>query len=131
MKKIFLQFFTWWNGQTLGTRLYTWRHGTKIGTDEFGNIYYETRKKLDGRNRRWVIFNGYSEATSIGSGWHGWMHHRTNVAPSQEDYQPRAWQTQHKKNLTGTDASYRKFNPKTNKSGQVPQDYDAWTPNQS
>jgi methylenetetrahydrofolate reductase (NADPH) len=43
MKNFLLQFFTWWNGQTLGTRLYTWRMGEKVGTDEFGNTYYRTR----------------------------------------------------------------------------------------
>ena len=37
------QFFTWWNGQTLNTRLHTWRHGELVGHDEFGNAYYRTR----------------------------------------------------------------------------------------
>ena len=34
------QFFTWWNSQTLGLRLYTWRKGEFVGEDEFGNRYY-------------------------------------------------------------------------------------------
>ena len=51
--KIFLtQFFTWWNGQTLGTRFHTWRYGTEVGHDEFGNIYYEGGKDSEGRSRR-------------------------------------------------------------------------------
>ena len=41
MKNVLIQFFTWWNGQTLGTRLWTWRTGTKVGEDGAGNIYYE------------------------------------------------------------------------------------------
>ena len=49
MKTFLLQFFTWWNGQTLGTRFHTWRHGTKVGQDEFGNVYYEGRKDAEGR----------------------------------------------------------------------------------
>ena len=32
MKKFLLQFFTWWNGETLGTRLHTWRFGKIVGT---------------------------------------------------------------------------------------------------
>ena len=28
MKTFLLQFFTWWNGQTLGTRFHTWRHAS-------------------------------------------------------------------------------------------------------
>jgi len=35
-----IQFFTWWNGETLNTRFYTWRHGDVVGRDEFGNVYY-------------------------------------------------------------------------------------------
>ncbi|TMJ39431.1 MAG: NADH:ubiquinone oxidoreductase subunit NDUFA12, partial [Alphaproteobacteria bacterium] len=34
------QFFSWWNGQTLGLRFYTWRKGEFVGQDEFGNLYY-------------------------------------------------------------------------------------------
>ena len=37
------QFFTWWNGQTLNTRLHTWRFGEVVGNDEFGNTYYRTK----------------------------------------------------------------------------------------
>ena len=32
------QIFTWWNGQTIGTRFHTWRFGTRVGQDEFGNV---------------------------------------------------------------------------------------------
>ena len=31
------QFFTWWNGQTLNLRFYTWRKGEFVGEDEYGN----------------------------------------------------------------------------------------------
>jgi NADH:ubiquinone oxidoreductase subunit len=33
------QFFTWWSGQTLGTRFFTWRKGEHVGTDQAGNHY--------------------------------------------------------------------------------------------
>jgi NADH:ubiquinone oxidoreductase subunit len=130
MKKFFLQFFTWWNGQTLGTRFHTWRNGTKVGQDEFGNVYYTGGKDSEGRTRRWVIFNGYAEATSIPAGWHGWMHYRTDVAPSDQNYQPRDWQKPHQANLTGTAGAYRPDGSIAN-SGVRPKvtgDYDAWTP---
>lgn len=130
MKNFLLQFFTWWNGQTIGTRFHTWRYGTKVGQDEFGNIYYEGGVNSDGQTRRWVIFNGKSEASAIPPGWHGWMHHRVDVAPSSEDYKPRDWQKPYQPNLTGTPSAYR---PKGSVLGtghrpQVTGDYDAWTP---
>src|SRR5215207_9643720 len=40
MKDYLVQFFTWWNGSTLGTRFYTWRFGQFVGEDELGNRYY-------------------------------------------------------------------------------------------
>lgn len=130
MSKFLLQFFTWWNGQTLGTRFFTWRFGKRVGEDEFGNVYYEGTTDSEGRTRRWVIYKGYSEASDIPPGWHGWIHHRVDVAPPQENYKPREWQKPHLPNLTGTTAAYR---PKGSILGsghrpRVDGDYDAWTP---
>ena len=31
MKQFFLKLFTWWNGQTFGTQLWTWRFGELVG----------------------------------------------------------------------------------------------------
>jgi NADH:ubiquinone oxidoreductase subunit len=130
MSKFFTQFFTWWNGQTLGTRFNTWRFGKKVGQDELGNIYYEGDKNADGNPRRWVVYNGYAEASAIPPGWHGWMHHRVDTPPSAETYLPHEWEKEHKLNLTGTAGAYH---PKGSlkKAGERPRvdgDYDAWTP---
>lgn len=130
MQKFFVQFFTWWNGQTLGTRLHTWRFGTKVGQDDTGNTYYTGGKDSEGRTRRWVVYNGYSEATAIPSGWHGWMHHRTDIVPSGQNYQPHPWQKAHEQNLTGTADAYRPEGSiaNTGTRPRVTGDYDAWTP---
>ena len=130
MKTFFLQFFTWWNGQTLGTRFHTWRHGTPVGTDDEGNRYYEGGVDYEGRPRRWVIYNGVAEASRIPPGWHGWIHHRVDVAPSQESYTPRAWQKPHQPNHTGTPAAYRPKGSLLNPAERprVTGDYDAWQP---
>ena len=130
MKKFWTQFFTWWNSQTLGTRLHTWRKGTKVGEDEFGNVYYEGGKDSEGRTRRWVIYPGYSEASTIPPGWHGWIHHRVDTPPARETYKAHDWEKRHVANLTGSPAAYR---PKGSVLGnthrpQVTGDYDAWTP---
>ncbi len=133
IKNFFLQFFTWWNGETLGTRLYTWRKGTRIGEDEQGNVYYEGPAESQGRPRRWVIYNGYSEASKIPPGWHGWIHHRVDTPPTDETYKPREWQKPHLPNLTGSPEAYRPPGSLA-ASGQRPQvtgDYDAWTPGAS
>ncbi len=60
MKTFLLRLFTWWNGQTFGTQLWTWLYGEFVGEDEFGNRYYRTKGgKIDpalGFERRWVIY---------------------------------------------------------------------------
>ncbi len=126
MKDFLLQIFTWWNGQTLGTRFYTWRHGHSVGEDQFGNRYY--RNSDD--SRRWVIYNGLAEASSIPSGWHGWMHHKVKTPPSSQDYVPYEWELPHQANPTGTAQAYR---PKSSLLNKEPEnvasgDYEAWTP---
>lgn len=132
MMQFLKQLFTWWNGQTLNTRFFTWRKGEEVGTDEFGNRYYRAKSAIPDSiaEHRWVIYNGYSEASAIPPGWHGWMHHRSDTPPSREGYTPREWQKPHQPNATGTVAAYR---PPGSIVGSArpaaPQpDYQAWKP---
>jgi NADH:ubiquinone oxidoreductase subunit len=126
MKQFLAEIFVWWSGQTWGTRLFTRLHGVYVGSDEAGNRYFKERNGP----RRWVLYNGYAEASAIPPGWHGWMHHRVDVAPSEEDYQPRVWEKPHQPNLTGSALAYRPDGSLLNK-GERPRvtgDYDAWSP---
>jgi NADH:ubiquinone oxidoreductase subunit len=132
MKDFLTLFFTWWNGETFGTRFFTRRHGVRVGADEFGNVYYRSRT-IDptlGFERRWVIYNGLAEASRIPPGWYGWMHHNVDVPPTEVEYKPRDWEKPHRPNLTGTPRAYR---PKgsmlsTGKRPSATGDYKAWTP---
>lgn len=124
------QFFTWWNGQNLNTRFHTWRKGERVGEDEFGNVYYQGGTDSEGRTRRWVIYNGISEASKIPPGWHGWIHHRVETPPTDEDYKAAEWQQTHQANLTGTQYAYRPPGSlaRPGDRPKVTGDYDAWTP---
>ena len=126
MKDFLLEIFAWWRGNTWGTRLWLWRHGSPVGTDELGNRYF---KSADGK-RRFVVYNGPAEASAITPAWHGWMHHRTDLTPSEEAYQPRRWQTGHAPNLTGTALAYRPDGSllNTGERPKVSADYEAWSP---
>ncbi len=131
MIKFLKQLFTWWNGETLNTRFAIWRKGEFVGTDEFGNRYYRAKSAIPDSipEHRWVVYNGYSEASAIPPGWHGWMHHRDAQLPSG-DYRPREWQKPHQPNLTGTPQAYRPPGSIVG-SGRpaVPApDYQAWRP---
>ena len=52
--KTLLRAVAWWDSQTIGTQLFTWRKGLRVGSDDQGNVYYHTADD----KRRWVIFNG-------------------------------------------------------------------------
>ena len=119
------QFFTWWNTSTLATSFFTWRKGERVGEDASGNVYYRSAD-----DRRWVIYNGEIEASRIPAGWHGWIHHRTDVAPSEETYEMRDWELPHLANMSGTIGAYRPKGAIGNQTKQPDKvgDYEAWSP---
>ena len=126
MKRFLLQFFTWWNGQTLGTRFYTWRRGTAVGTDEAGNRYYTDRKT----GRRWVIYADMVEASKVPPGWNAWLHHNADEPPSEQTYRPHEWEKPHLPNMTGTPLAYRPPGSilTSEDRPRVTGDYEPWRP---
>ncbi len=123
---IFRELFIWWDGNTIGTRVWTWRKGVKVGEDALGNIYYRERNGP----RRWVIYNGLSEASLVPAEWHGWLHHTTDILPQDENYRPRDWEKPHMPNMTGTPEAWRPPGS-TLARGQRPPatgDYEPWRP---
>ena len=135
-KEYLLQALTWWNGQTVGTRFYTWRYGQFVGEDEFGNKYYRANDPIHDASgpvpleRRWVIYNGEVDASKVPPGWRGWLANTTDVAPSEEQYRKRDWEMDHVPNNTGTPEAYRPRGSVLG-VGQRPAatgDYVPWTP---
>ncbi|MEM9146656.1 MAG: NADH:ubiquinone oxidoreductase subunit NDUFA12 [Pseudomonadota bacterium] len=120
------EIFTWWNGQTLGTRLFTSRFGEKVGEDEDGNQFYRT---ADDR-RRWVIYAGEAEASQVSPDWHGWLHRTFDEPPSEQPLKRKDWERDHVPNMTGTELAYRPpgsvLTPATRPKNAS--DYEAWSP---
>ena len=104
--------------------------GEKIGEDMFGNVYHRApARKGYKRERRWVMYNGAPEASSVPPEWHGWLHYQTDTIPAETSYR-RPWQKPHEPNRTGTNKAYR---PKGHllsggKRNKATGDYEAWTP---
>ncbi|NJM50526.1 MAG: NADH:ubiquinone oxidoreductase subunit NDUFA12 [Sphingomonadales bacterium] len=123
---ILAKIFTWWDGATIGTLLFSARNGVKAGSDEAGNVYYHSK---DG-SRRWVIYNGPNDASRISPDWHGWLHGTHDGNP--EDYLPpvRGWEQGATGNLTGTSAAYRPAGAleSSSKRARATGDYEAWSP---
>lgn len=134
MKQFFLRLFTWWNGQTFSTQVWTWLYGESVGQDEFGNLYYRTRGgKIDrtlGFERRWVVYAGYAEPSTVPPAWHGWLHHTVDVPPTEEQYRARVWEKPHRPNMTGTPGAYRPPGSTLAKGRrrEATGDYRRWTP---
>ena len=122
--------FTWWNGATIGTALFSRRNGVRVGADIAGNTYFQSKKPIDGRTRRWVIYNGPNDASRVEPDWHGWLHNSTDVVPT--DLPPaRVWQKAPLPNLTGTAAAYRPAGAleRGGNRAAATGDYEAWSPN--
>jgi NADH:ubiquinone oxidoreductase subunit len=131
MLKFFKRLFAWWDGATLGALFDILRRARRVGEDEFGNAYFEERRvSLEGRPRRYVVYNGYADASRVPPDWHGWLHHTFKEPPTVAPLKRRAWEKEHRPNLTGTVHAYH---PKGSLSrpgarAETSGDYEAWTP---
>ena len=115
----------------LGTIIYTWLIGIKVGTDEFGNRYYKSNTAtLHGREKRWVLYKGVADGSKIPPHWHAWIHHLTDEPLTQNVLNGGDWQKQHLANQTGTiDAYLPKGHAFSNgKRDPATGDYEPWSP---
>ena len=114
---------------TIGTRLFTWLHGKRVGQDADGNVYYEEKRPRPGhpRPRRWVVYNKLVEASEVPPEWHAWLHYTTDT-PLPPPKLP--WIKPHQPNPTGTPASYRPpgHDYEGGRRERATGDYEAWTP---
>jgi NADH:ubiquinone oxidoreductase subunit len=107
--------------------------GKLMGEDMYGNKYYAAKPRAGYyRERRWVMYKGEPDASSVPPEWHGWLHHQSDDFPSNDTQSyRRPWQASHQANMTGTDHAYRP--PGHILEGGVRDkatgDYEAWSPN--
>ena len=101
MLTFFKQIFTWWNHQTLGTRIYTLFFGKYKGNDYFGNKYFQSKS-----GRRWVIYNGEVDATKIPNEWYSWIHYLNNKIENTQNIKKYKWQKKNVPNRTGTSKAF-------------------------
>jgi NADH:ubiquinone oxidoreductase subunit len=131
----FSKIFTWWDGATIGTMLWSSRNGEQVGTDFFGNRYYRATKPAKstafaGRERRWVIFEGANDASRVPAEWHGWLHSTYDGVPESFLPPPRIWELDYTPNETGTDQAYLPQGAlqRGGRRAAATGDYEAWSP---
>ena len=127
--------FTWWDGATIGTSLFSAMNGEKVGTDAAGNAYFRSKKKSrakdsGARERRWVIYQGANDASRVPAEWHGWLHGQYVELPESNLPPPKIWEADYTPNETGTAAAYRPQGALERGGRRAPAtgDYEAWTP---
>jgi NADH:ubiquinone oxidoreductase subunit len=125
---ILMRIFTWWDGATIGTLLFSRRNGRSIGSDALGNTYFES-KDGKGPSRRWVIYSGANDASRVPPEWHGWLHHTNDLIPETLPA-PRTWEKEPLPNLTGTAAAFRPAGAleRGGNRAAATGDYEAWSP---
>lgn len=130
---ILAKIFTWWDGATIGTSLYTLRKGRRVGEDHQGNVYYEAKPDSTGFARRWVIYNGANDASRVPPEWHGWLHHTIDGTPESFLPPARVWEKDYVPNQTGTNNAYRPLGAieKGGSRAMATGDYEAWSPDAS
>ena len=119
--------FTWWNGASWGTSLFSRRNGEEVGRDEAGNIYFRHKKD---RARRWVIYAGANDSSRVPPGWNAWLRGTIDDLPDKSLPTRRVFEKAPLPNVTGTSAAYRPSGSLLG-AGQRPAatgDYQAWKP---
>lgn len=113
---------------SIGTRLYTWRYGERVGEDAAGNVYYRHKDPKIGS--RWVTFAGPVEASVVPAEWHAWLHRYVDEPPTESPVEQPAWTKPHKPNLTGTLAAYRPQGSeyRGGERAAATGDYEPWRP---
>jgi len=109
--------FTWWNRQTLGTFLKTMFFGKFVGSDEYGNKYYKSKK-----DERWVVYGSNVEATRISADWYLWIHHTIDKIPDKKEIK-FPWQKHHLDNQTGSENRFKPIKIKKDDSNKK---YETW-----
>ena len=116
---------------TIGTKIYTWIYGKYVAEDEFGNRYYCNSENFeDSSAKRWVIFKGEIEASTIPPHWHAWLHKTINIPPINYSHK-YSWQKNIEPNLTGTSKAYFPNSQSLNKLKnfkKIEIEYEKWKP---
>ncbi|MFV9921792.1 NADH-ubiquinone oxidoreductase subunit NDUFA12 family protein [Anaplasma ovis] len=78
--------------------------------DSFGNRYYSATVR--GKERRWVVYGGKVDPSTVTARCHLWLHYTTDDLP------PAKGNRQHIPNLTGTACAYHPHRGPHNKESR-------------
>jgi NADH:ubiquinone oxidoreductase subunit len=122
----FKNLFTWWEGATLGTALYSRRNGRAVGSDAYGNAYFQSKNG----ERRWVMYTGSNDISRVPPDWYAWLTRQIDDEPETALPPPPKFLREPTPNLTGTPHAYRPSGALERGAQRqaASGDYQAWTP---
>ncbi|KAL2814598.1 NADH ubiquinone oxidoreductase subunit NDUFA12-domain-containing protein [Aspergillus granulosus] len=100
--------------------------GTLIGTDRFGNKFYENMEEELPLRTRWVDYKEVEyDPSQIEPGWHAWISYMVDTPPTGDKLMQtgqRSWElTEHRPTLTFGRPAFKTYST-------VKPKYSAWTP---
>ncbi|KKY24324.1 putative nadh-ubiquinone oxidoreductase subunit [Diplodia seriata] len=100
--------------------------GALIGTDKYGNKYFENLAEELPLRTRWVDYKDHEfDPSQIEPGWHAWMSYMVDKPPTEDKIlqrQIRAWEPkEHRPTLTWSRSGFKTYS--TTKAKYMP-----WTP---
>ena len=108
--------------------IFTFFKGKLVGRDALGNRYYQEKflfkKPKTRRPRRWVMYPGLLEGSTVPPEWFGWLHHSLEAPLSLTQKKP--WQKSWQPHLTGTSLAYSP--QRTPLKCSSPKGYKPWIP---
>lgn len=116
---------------TMITKIHTFFSGQQVGSDAYGNRYYQSRgDKVKGK-KRWVVYAEKGEdASAVSPSWHGWLHYMSDVPPKNKEEKLYSWQRDSSPNRTGSKEAFLPAGHvlKDGKRAKATGDYQAWKP---
>ncbi|KAJ1327213.1 hypothetical protein BSLG_010555 [Batrachochytrium salamandrivorans] len=81
-----------------------------MGTDKFGNEYFENREDMHGRDR-WVVYKKWDfDATQAPPEWHQWLHRMSDDVPTETTLPKPFFAQESRENMTGTRGAFKTYN---------------------
>ena len=112
----------------LGTLIYSFFYGKKVGEDKNGNKFYIHKFNF---KRKWVIYNKVVDPTSLKVAWQLWLTNNKKEVPSDiNDNKIYMWQKEKVPNYSGTKNSYhpKKYKNLSQKNKKSKSLKEIWSP---
>eukprot|EP01113_Clastostelium_recurvatum_P017602 TRINITY_DN2072_c0_g1_i3.p1 TRINITY_DN2072_c0_g1~~TRINITY_DN2072_c0_g1_i3.p1 ORF type:complete len:178 (-),score=24.01 TRINITY_DN2072_c0_g1_i3:72-563(-) len=128
-----------WRTAVRFARMREVKFGNLIGSDKFGNMYYEDKQEVWGRHR-WVEYPGGlpweqpKESTTVPPEWHSWLHYISDYPGNSQEIlslTPSRFKMDHLPNQTASETAYAPHNHilNPNYGKQNMNHYEEWRPN--